>query len=146
MLINFYNIWYALYWVNLQCSNHWLVHLTYILLLHYLVKEVGCRNYNFTKQVNFLLLYRLIKHPVYPHNQSALNPKYYSKCSKCPPFSCTQAWSLLRHSSTTSSESVNHQALSQIGHVPNWYLMHTIQHYAPYSIVNWIKIKAIGRP
>jgi len=35
------------------------------------------------------------------HNQFALNPKYYSKCSKCPPFSFTQA--LLRHSLTASS-------------------------------------------
>ena len=54
-------------------------------------------------KLHFSLLYTLIKHPVYPHSQSALNPKYYSKCSKCPPFSFTQAWSLLRHSSTASS-------------------------------------------
>ena len=30
------------------------------------------------------MFYRLIKHPVYPRNHSALNPQYYSKCSKYP--------------------------------------------------------------
>ena len=41
------------------------------------------------KKLHFLL-FRRIKHPVYPHNQSALsalNPKYHTKCSKCHPFS-----------------------------------------------------------
>ena len=38
------------------------------------------------------------------------------------------------------------QALSQVGHVSNWHLLHVILHEAPYSILTWIKVRAIHRP
>ena len=77
-----------------------------------------------------VLLYKLTKHPLYPHNQSALNPKYYSKCLKCPPFSFTQAWSLVCHSSTASSTmlcnksfqvSIKHYLRSATSRTGVWY-------------------------
>jgi len=38
MLTNFYNIWHTPYWGNLQYNNYWFIHLTYVLLPHYLGK------------------------------------------------------------------------------------------------------------
>jgi len=83
------NIWHTLYWVNLQHNNHWFAHLTYILLLHYLAKEVGCKNYNFTKHVARFVVQTnktpsLSTQPVCTENITAY-------VFKIPPFSFTQA-------------------------------------------------------
>ena len=149
MLNNFYNIWHTLYRVNLQHNSYWFVHLTYVLLLHYLAKEVGCRNYNFTQKVT-LFDVQTNKHPVYSHSQSALNSQYYSKCSKCS-FSFTQVWSLWHHSSTASSTMLCDKCQSSA--VSDRPLLKLVcdtrdhaSHHIPYSLVNSVKIMAIGRP
>ena len=95
MLINFYNIWHALYWLNFQHNNYWFVHITHVTAAALPCKRSRLQKLERCQTSYTYLLYTLIKHPVYPHNQSAFNSKYYSKCSKCPRFSFTQAWSLL---------------------------------------------------
>ena len=63
-----------------------------------------CQVHNDTRKLKTLQLHSR------KHNQincsaqpSQLKFSYYSKCSKCPPFTFTQALSLFRHSSTASS-------------------------------------------
>jgi len=55
---------------------------------------------------------------------------------------------LLRHSSIALSTifvtSVS-RALPQVGHILNWRLTHPILYQTPYSIVNWIKIRAVWK-
>ena len=92
----------------------------------------------FPNKLHFLL-YRLIKHPVYPHNQSAYNPKYYSMCSNVlfhlhrPEVSCAI------HQQHRPQGFAKGHSKCQSSAVSDW-----PRRYAPYSIVTWIKIKAIG--
>jgi len=43
ILTDFRNFWQIVYWVSLQLNTYWFTHLNYLLLLHYLGKQVKCR-------------------------------------------------------------------------------------------------------
>ena len=101
-LTDFYNITYTVNWFNFQHNSYWLTHLTYILLLHYLGKQVKCKIISLVLSTQpSYTLHSLKQHPVYVHNQSFFKFNYSSKCSKYPLFPVPHA--LPPHSSIASS-------------------------------------------
>jgi len=71
-------------------NSHWFTCLTYVLLLHYLGKQVNCIVLTLATKVTHYHCTNK-KYPVYLHNQSAIEPKYHSKCSKWLLASSTHA-------------------------------------------------------
>ena len=99
-----------------------------------------------TKVIRYCCTKLKKKYPVYPHNRSALEPKYfrmfffvYTGLKSLTPFINSIVDNALQRASIkrclmspTSSTGV--------------ILIHSILHHAPYLIVNWIEIGAILRP
>ena len=140
MFTDFYNIWHTVYFC------YWFTYLTYVLLLHYLEKV---HNDNFQScQLKLHITvtqYKIIYRPVCLYNQFASIqnvPFLIHTCLKSlSPFVNSTVVNALRQAIPCVD-----QALSQIGHVSNWRLIHTSLHHAPYSAVNRNKIGTIRRP
>ena len=114
MSIDFYNIWHTVYWVNLQHNSYWLTHLTYILMLHYLGKQVR-RNDNFQtyKPSYTLQLHSLKQQPVYLHNSPS------SSSIAIVSIHCISLIVLLCNVHTTTTCDI---ILRDVRHVPEQYL------------------------
>jgi len=147
------DIWPTVYWFNLQHNNYYsFTRLIYVLLLHYLGKQVDCIVITLaTKVTHYRCIKLKKKYPVYPHSRSALEPEYHSKCLKCSFYPHRLEVSYAIHQqhhpqcfATLQRASIKRCLRSATSSTGVWYIQ--FLHHAPYSKANWIKIRDIRKP
>jgi len=120
--------------IHIRAVIHLPSHLIYVLLLHYLGKNANCIVLTLTIKVTHC------------HCTKLVNIQFIHAA-------CTSVQLASPHSTEISDAidtqcfamSIN-QALSQVGHILNWHLIHLFLHHATVSIVMCMKSRAILRP
>jgi len=153
MLTALYYIWYTVYRVNFQHKTYWFTHLTYVVLLQYLGKQVECIMIIFSRRPNLHITVAKSKTTSSLSAQSVcIQVQLLQQVFKMSSFFIhTDLKSLpfinsVVHNALRQAIPCVYQVLSQICYVLNWHLIHTILHDAPYSAVNRNMIRTIRRP
>jgi len=141
-------LWHIVYWVNLQRNSYWFTHLTYILLLHYLGKHSDyIQSYQPKLHMTVTQSKTTFSLSTQPVRVQVQLLQLVFKMSSffihkgLPPFVNS-----IVHNAVRQTIPCVDQALSQIGYISIWRLIHTILHHAPYSIVNRTMIRTTRRP
>jgi len=144
------------YWINLQHESYWFTHLTYALLLQSLGTLgnkciiINFQSYQPKLHISVAQSKTTSSLSIQPVRVEVQLLQQVFKMSSF--FIHTGLNSILPlvssivHNALRQATPCVDQALSQIGHVSKWRLIHTILHHAPYWTVNRIKIRTIQRP